>query len=177
MSTPAVPPPVPPAGDVDVHAALREPAHQVSPTARALWAVGAVVRGLVLVAALVAADLLDWWALPWWGWALLVPALVAYAALMPLVRYRVHRWESTETAVYTQVGWLSRERRIAPMSKVQTVDLEQSPVARALGLATVTVTTASAAGPLTITGIDKPVADRLVADLTRRTESEAGDAT
>lgn len=164
-------------GDREEHAALREPAHQVSPTARALWAVGAVVRGLVLVAALVGVDLLGWYALPWWGWALLVSALTAYAALMPLVRYRVHRWESTETAVYTQVGWLSRERRVAPMSKVQTVDLEQSPVARALGLASVTVTTASAAGPLTITGIDKPTADRLVADLTRRTESEAGDAT
>ncbi len=159
------------------HVALREPAHQVSRTAQALWAVGAVIRSAVLVVVLAVAGLLGWWSLPWWGWLLLLPALAAYCVLMPLVRYRVHRWESTETAVYTQVGWLSRERRIAPMSKVQTVDLGQGPVARLLGLATVTVTTASAAGPLTIAGIDKPVADRLVADLTRRTESESEDAT
>ena len=67
---------------------------------------------------------------------------------MPRVRYRIHRWESTDTAVYTQTGWLSRERRIAPMSRVQTVDFEQGPIDRLLGLASVTVTTASAAGPL-----------------------------
>jgi membrane protein YdbS with pleckstrin-like domain len=60
---------------------------------------------------------------------------------------------------------------------VQTVDFEQSAVSRLLGLASVTVTTASAAGPLVIDGIDKAVADRLVDDLTRRTEAEAGDAT
>ena len=63
------------------------------------------------------------------------------------------------------------------MSRVQTVDFEQSAIGRFLGLASVTVTTASAAGPLKITMIDKPVADRLVDDLTRRTEAEAGDAT
>ena len=54
---------------------------------------------------------------------------------MPRVRYRIHRWESTDTAVYTQTGWLSRERRIAPMSRVQTVDFEQGWIDRLLGLA------------------------------------------
>jgi len=63
------------------------------------------------------------------------------------------------------------------MSRVQTVDFEQGPLDRLLGLASVTVTTASAAGPLKIIGIDKPVADKLVEELTRRTEAEAGDAT
>jgi len=96
---------------------------------------------------------------------------------MPIYRYRVHRWETTATAVYTQTGCISRERRIAPMSRVQTVDLEQSAVGRILGLATVTVTTASAAGPLRIEGLDREVAERLGDDLTRRAEDEAGDAT
>jgi membrane protein YdbS with pleckstrin-like domain len=89
----------------------------------------------------------------------------------------VHRWETTATAVYTQTGWIARERRIAPMSRVQTVDLEQSVVSRILRLATVTVTTASAAGPLRIEGLDHDVAERLVDELTRRAEDEAGDAT
>jgi membrane protein YdbS with pleckstrin-like domain len=96
---------------------------------------------------------------------------------MPVYRYRVHRWESTDTAVYTQRGWLSRELRIAPMSRVQTVDLGQGVVSRALGLAHVTVTTASAAGPLRIEGLDRQTAERLVEDLTRRTEAEPDDAT
>jgi membrane protein YdbS with pleckstrin-like domain len=156
--------------------ALRDPAHQVSPKAPVLWAIGAAVRCVVLLVALVVAELF-WIDVPWWVWPPLVVLSVAYVVAMPRVRYRIHRWESTDTAVYTQTGWLSRERRIAPMSRVQTVDFEQGAISRLLGLASVTVTTASAAGPLTINDIDKPVADRLVAELTRRTEAEAGDAT
>lgn len=156
--------------------ALRDPAHQVSPKAPVLWAVGAAIRSLFLVVAVVVVDLV-WLDVPWWVYPPLVVVLVAYVVAMPRVRYRIHRWESTDTAVYTQTGWLSRERRIAPMSRVQTVDFEQSAVSRIFGLASVTVTTASAAGPLHISAIDKHVAARLVDDLTRRTEAEAGDAT
>jgi uncharacterized protein len=156
--------------------ALRDPAHQVSTKAPVLWALGAAGRSLVLLVAVVVADVF-WVDVPWWAYVLLVLVLGAYVAAMPRIRYRIHRWESTDSAVYTQTGWLSRERRIAPMSRVQTVDFEQGPVDRLLGLASVTVTTASAAGPLQIRAIDKPVADRLVEDLTRRTEAEAGDAT
>jgi membrane protein YdbS with pleckstrin-like domain len=156
--------------------ALRDPAHQVSAKAPVLWTIGAAIPSLVLLVAVVVVDLV-WFDVPWWVYPPLVVILVAYVAVMPRVRYRIHRWESTDTAVYTQTGWLSRERRIAPMSRVQTVDFEQGWIDRALGLATVTVTTASAAGPLQISAIDKPVADRLVDDLTRRTEAEAGDAT
>jgi len=156
--------------------ALREPAHQVSARAPLLWAVEGVIRCVLSLAALLVVDLV-WLDLPWWVWPPLVVLAIAYVVVMPRVRYRIHRWESTDTAVYTQTGWLSRERRIAPMSRVQTVDFEQGPIDRLLGLASVTVTTASAAGPLRVSAIDKPVADRLVEDLTRRTEAEAGDAT
>ena len=166
-----------PASNPASNPALRDPAHQVSATAPMLWAIGAVVRSVVLLVALLIADLAGWFEVSWWVWPPLVVACVAYTVVMPRVRYRIHRWESTETAVYTQTGWLRRERRIAPMSRVQTVDFQQTAVSRLFGLATVTVTTASAAGPLRISDIDKPVADRLVDDLTRRTEAEAGDAT
>lgn len=173
--TEAVSPPVPEAPAENP--ALREPAHQVSSKAPVLWAAGAAVRVLFLLGLLIAAEIFDWFDVPLWAWPLYAVLAIAYVVGMPIVRYRIHRWESTDTAVYTQTGWLSRERRIAPMSRVQTVDLEQSAVGRLLGLASVTVTTASAAGPLHISMIDKPVADRLVDDLTRRTEAEAGDAT
>ena len=157
---------------------LREPAGRVSPRAPVVWAAGALVRGLLLGAVLVVASVVaELFTMPTWGWVLYAVVVLGYAVLMPMYRYRVHRWESTDTAVYTQRGWLSRERRIAPMSRVQTVDLEQGPVSRLLGLAHVTVTTASAAGPLRIEGLDRKVAERLVDELTRRTEAEPGDAT
>jgi membrane protein YdbS with pleckstrin-like domain len=157
--------------------ALRDPAHQVSAKAPVLWAIGAAIRSTIVVVALAVAAIAGWLDVPWWVWPPVLVLAVAYVVVMPRVRYRIHRWESTDSAVYTQTGWLRRERRIAPMSRVQTVDFEQSAVSRLFGLASVTVTTASAAGPLTISAIDKPVADRLVDDLTRRTEAEAGDAT
>jgi membrane protein YdbS with pleckstrin-like domain len=164
-------------GSRPVHPALRDPAHRVSPKAPVLWAFGATVWSLLVLAVLLGLQIFDVWDVPLWVWPLYAVLAVGYIAAMPFVRYQVHRWESTDTAVYTQTGWLSRERRIAPMSRVQTVDLEQSAVGRLLGLASVTVTTASAAGPLQISGIDKEVAETLVRGLTTRMEAEPGDAT
>ena len=157
---------------------LREPAGRVSPRAPAIWAIGAVVRGLLLAAGVfVASVIAELFSVPTWAWVAYVVAALAYAVVMPVYRYRVHRWESTSTAVYTQSGWLARERRIAPMSRVQTVDLQQTAFSRLFGLANVTVTTASAAGPLRIEALGVDVAERLVEELTRRAEEEAGDAT
>jgi uncharacterized protein len=157
---------------------LRQPSERVSPKARLMWFCTDALRAAVLMAVLVmTSGPWNWWTIPTWVLVLVGALLLAYAVLVPQWRYLVHRWEVTDTAVYTQTGWWARERRIAPMSRVQTVDFEQSAIGRLFGLASVTVTTASAAGPLRISEIDKPVADRLVDDLTRRTEAEAGDAT
>lgn len=157
---------------------LREPSQRVSTKARAVWAVSALVQGVV-GAGILLVLVLAWqlFAMPWWGWLAYAAVALGYVLVMPAFRYRVHRWESTSDAVYTQTGWLTRERRIAPMSRVQTVDLEQGPVSRLLGLAAVTVTTASAAGPVKVEGLDFPVAERLVDELTRRTSAVPGDAT
>jgi membrane protein YdbS with pleckstrin-like domain len=156
---------------------LRDPANLVSPRARTVWRTTAAVRALVPAAVALILQLTGAWDVPLWVWVAYAVIALADVVLMPVYRYRVHRWETTATAVYTQRGWIARERRIAPMSRVQTVDLEQSVVGRLLGLATVTVTTASAAGPLRIEGLDRAVAERLVDELTRRSSAEAGDAT
>jgi membrane protein YdbS with pleckstrin-like domain len=159
-------------------ATLREPSGRVSSKAPLVWAIGALVRGVLLaVGVFVASVVAELFTVPIWLWVLYVVLVLAYAVAMPAYRYRVHRWESTSTAVYTQTGWLARERRIAPMSRVQTVDLQQTAISRLFGLANVTVTTASAAGPLRIEALDVRVAERLVDELTRRPEAEAGDAT
>jgi len=159
---------------------LRPPAQRVSPRARWLW----TVEALVLCAVFAAAQVV-WWVLDrgpdrslhvlvaWISGAL----AVGYVAVMPVWRYRVHRWEATLTAVYTQTGWLNQQRRIAPVSRIQTVDMSRGPIAQLFRLATVRVTTASAAGPLDIHGLDVDVARALVDSLTEATVAEAGDAT
>jgi membrane protein YdbS with pleckstrin-like domain len=154
---------------------LREPAERVSPRARWMWTLGAVARSLAIGGAIV------FWALsadaPAVVLIVVTLLLVAYVLVMPQWRYRVHRWEATATAVYTQTGWWTRERRIAPMSRIQTVDYVEGAVARLFGLASVTVTTASAAGALVIEGLDRARARELTDEFTRRADSVEGDAT
>ena len=163
---------------MDQAPALREPSQRVSPRARLMWTTEALAQAAVLVVVPVVligpVDLFD---VPWWLWPLLAVALVSYVVAMPRWRYLVHRWEVTDTAVYTQTGWLTRERRIAPMSRIQTVDHVEGALSRLFGLATVTVTTASAAGALAIVGLDKDVARSLVDDLTLKADAVEGDAT
>ena len=157
---------------------LREPRERVSPRARLMWALTAAVEGLVLVVALaVAGPVTAWLPVPWWAVGVLALLVVAYVLVVPSWRYAVHRWEVTDTAVYTQTGWWARERRIAPMSRIQTVDHVEGAVARLFGLSTVTVTTASAAGALQIAGLERARALALVDELTLMADSVPGDAT
>ncbi|MFJ8076064.1 PH domain-containing protein [Streptomyces sp. NPDC096176] len=114
---------------------------------------------------------------------LLIPAAaivavgVACAAFFPAWWYRVHRWEVTDEAVYVRTGALWQEWRIAPMSRIQTVDTVRGPLEQAFRLATVTVTTASSKGAIRIEGLDHEVAAELAERLTRITQATPGDAT
>lgn len=158
---------------------LRDPAHLVSRKARAYWTVralpGWLVLGAIELAVLAGSDA------P--GWVCAVVALVSgvialgHLVVMPQWRYRVHRWELTDTAVYTRSGWFSQERRIAPIARVQTVDTQRGPWEQVFRLANVTVTTASARGPIKIHALDVPVADHIVAWLTERAQLSGGDGT
>jgi membrane protein YdbS with pleckstrin-like domain len=158
---------------------LLEPAHRVSPQAVPFWTVSALIGDLVLVVGALVAWLLVPGVPGWAGLVVLLLALVAVAhvVLMPRIRFRVHRWEVTDTAVHTRAGWIGRETRIAPISRVQTVDSRQGALMRLFGLASITVTTASAAGPITIDCLDADVARQVVAQLTAITAATEGDAT
>jgi len=157
---------------------LREPAHQVSPRAIGFWRLTASIPPVLLGCVLVVLVLLRLPVLTvLLPGAVVVAASATYAAVMPSLRFRIHRWEVTGTAVHTRSGWLGREERIAPLSRVQTVDSHQSALMRAFGLKSIAVTTASAAGPVLIECLDAGVADRVVAELTEITGRTEGDAT
>lgn len=159
--------------------ALRPPANRVSRRAIWYWMVRALPGWVVLVAAQVGFMLLVPQGTRWHVAGLVATVVLAllHLGVMPPWRYAVHRWEATPDAVYTQVGWLDQERRIAPITRVQTVDSERGAIERLFGLANVTVTTASAAGPIHIHGLDHGVAQRLVDDVTSRAQATRGDAT
>jgi membrane protein YdbS with pleckstrin-like domain len=158
---------------------LRPPRHRVSRKAFPYWATRAGAGWLVALGIQV-------------GWLVLsndtgavrvgilvgsIALAVLHVSIMPLWRFRVHRWEATAEAVYTQSGWFNRTWRIAPVSRIQTVDSHRGPWEQVFGLASVTVTTASAAGPIRIEGLDNSTAQQLIDDLTANTQATPGDAT
>jgi membrane protein YdbS with pleckstrin-like domain len=158
---------------------LRAPANLASSRARIYWTVRALPGWLVLggVEAAVLAGGGPPAAVAGTIVAVTVLAALGHLLVMPQWRYRVHRWEVTDTAAYTQAGWVTQERRIAPLARIQTVDTQRGPVEQLFGLANVTVTTASARGPIKIHALDRPVAERLVEQLTERAQLAGGDGT
>lgn len=116
---------------------------------------------------------------PFFGWAFIATAIpgLAYMALMPTWRYRVHRWETTDDAVYAASGWLWQKWRVVPLNRIQTVDTLRGPIEQMFNLSGVTVTTASAAGAVKIHGLDHKLAVDVVQHLTKNASATAGDAT
>lgn len=163
---------------------LREPAHRVHRTAVWLWAaqglmlaavVSAVVIGLsvalpddVPAGVSVPLAVLRW---------LLVPLWLVGVVVEPLWRYRVHRWEVTAEAVYTLEGWLTRTWRIVPVSRIQTVDTTRGPLQQLLGLASISVRTASHAGSTSIEQLAAGDAEAVAHDLGLRANAVHDEAT
>lgn len=158
---------------------LRPPRNAVDGRAVPWWRAQLLVATAVPVAVLA---VLGWLITPARSW-LLTAALIAAvlglgcAALLPSWWFRVHRWEVTDDAVYVRTGALWQEWRIAPMSRIQTVDTVRGPLEQSFRLATVTVTTASSKGELRIAGLDHALAAELAERLTAITRVTPGDAT
>ena len=149
-----------------------DPVNPPSRKAPLVWAIAAAIPWTLLAVAQVIWFVLDA-RVSWLHAAAAVATVlgvVTFVVVAPIWRYRVHRWDvaldSPTPAVYTRTGWLVQERRIAPISRVQTVDTHRGPLDRLFGLADVTVTTASSAGAVRIVALDSDVADRIVARLT-----------
>ena len=161
---------------------LRVPAHQVDPAARWLWAAEGLLTTVVVTGA---------WLVAWLtsrghaghGWVVLAGAvavpLVALVAIgvQPLWRYRVHRWEVTDEAVYTLVGWLTRTWRIVPIARIQTVDTRSGPVQQLLGLTTVIIRTASHAGSTEVEHLAAGTAGAVAHDLALRANAVRDEVT
>jgi membrane protein YdbS with pleckstrin-like domain len=160
-------------------ATLRPPRHRFDPRVLPWWRTQLLIATAVAVVPLGVLGLLITPARAWFlgpAAALLVLGLASALAL-PVWWHRVHRWEVTETAVYSLTGYFWRTWRIAPMSRIQTVDTTQGPLQRSFGLSTVVVTTASSAGAVELQGLDQEQASALAARLTELTDATPGDAT
>ncbi|MET9295035.1 PH domain-containing protein [Streptomyces sp. NPDC003077] len=157
---------------------LRPPSNPVNRRAIGWWLTRAL---LTVVPPVLVLGLLALLIAPARPWLLLsaavvgVPGLV-YAVVMPPWRYRMHRWEMTRDALFTRAGWVREQWWVAPMARIQTAHTIRGPLQRMFRLSTVVVTTASAAGPLKIDGLDYKQAWDLVDELGDVAQTETGDA-
>lgn len=155
---------------------LRPPSNRVDPRCRRWWT---AQIALLVAAPLVAVLILPVFLGPWMLLGAAAASVLATTAviLVPRVRWSIHRWEETDSAIYSRSGLFWEEWRAAPLSRVQTVDKTRGPLERLFGLATVVVTTASSKGAVRIRSLDAELAEEIADRLTRRAEDDQRDAT
>jgi membrane protein YdbS with pleckstrin-like domain len=163
---------------------VRDPAWSLSRSATSLWraqgVLGTVVYALAVTVFFLFVPGDAGWPvtlLRWLGPAFVVGYGVVAIGVRPQLRYRVHRWEVTDEAVYTLTGWLTRTWTLVPISRIQTVDVTRGVVQQLFGLSTVMVLTASSQGTVRIPHLESDVAHRVADDLARRAEVVRDEAT
>jgi uncharacterized protein len=165
-------------------APVRDPAWSLSRSAIGLWlsqgVLGTVLYGLAVLGFVVFVPGDAGWfvtVVRWVGPVLVVGYGIVMIGVRPRLRYRVHRWEVTDDAVYTLTGWLDRTWTLVPVSRIQTVDVTRGVVQSVFGLASVAVLTASSQGTVRIPHLEVEVARRVADDLARRAEMVRDEAT
>jgi membrane protein YdbS with pleckstrin-like domain len=129
---------------------------RVSP--RYLWVdlVGSIISGLVATAATT---------IPFWAtqlvWLLAIPAVVLVVAVVNAAitprRVRAIGYLLRDDDLLVRRGILFQRFAAVPYGRMQLVDVNRGPLARALGLAEVKLVTAAAASNVTVPGL--PMAD------------------
>jgi uncharacterized protein len=112
------------------------------------------------------------------GWlvpALLLVLLGLFAAWYPGARYARWRWRFTDLAVELEHGVLVRQAEALPYFRIQQIDVNEGPIDRLLGLASLQVTSASASGSVTLPGIAAEDAPGLRRALLARAAAAVGE--
>src|SRR5256885_14666784 len=131
---------------------LRPPAHRVSRRAIGYWTAMASIFWIVVIGVLTAIVVTSDDPPSFLTVALVVACVVGplHLVVMPQWRYRVHRWEVTGEAVYTQSGWLKQEWRVAAIFPIPTLHIELYPGAHTFRRAQPPPAHAAAPGPLPV---------------------------
>ena len=115
-----------------------------------------------------------------WNWvALAVTVPYAFMAIVvaPWWRYKVARWDVSNTAVCSRKGWWTTQFRFAPLVRLQTVYTTRTLFERWFGLATVNASTASAQGTVEIRGLNLADAEALAQHLIAIANLDSEDGT
>lgn len=141
-------------------------------SSRYVWVdlVGNVISGLVATAAAT---------IPFWAtqlvWLLAIPAVVLLIALVNAAitprRVRAIGYRLRDDDLLVRRGILFQRFAAVPYGRMQLVDVNRGPLARALGLAEVKLVTAAAASNVTVPGLSMADAEQLRDRLVELAES------
>lgn len=144
--------------------------HPVSPKLAAVRTIGVLLTlGVPLVVLVVLAVLLS----PWFWIGVGVCAALAVWLLWLLPRQvRAMGFAETEDEFLVRRGIMFRSLSVVPYGRIQYVDVNEGPVARHFGIASITLHTASAETSGTLEGLPAEEAVRLRDMLARRGSAE-----
>lgn len=119
------------------------------------WIAKAVLAAVILGFGMVAVDrAVDAIALPTWLPSTVAIVLAILGVLHSLARYRRWGYEVQDDALYLDRGVITYVDTVVPFVRIQHVDTQRGPIARALGLSSVVVYTAGSRGAdVTIPGL------------------------
>ncbi len=143
-----------------------------TPASRRLIPARLIVIAIVFVPPLVATALLA--ALVWSGFWWFTAGLVLIAAWCAWISVRLvlaHGWSEREDDLLVKRGRLWRSVTVVPYGRMQYVEVSSGPLARAFGIATVQLHTASPGTDAALSGVPAADAARLRDRLTSRGEA------
>lgn len=121
---------------------------------------------LLIIAAIVGTVLTGWW---WIAACALLPLLlILQHLLLTPRRVRAIGYLDAEEDLTIASGIMFRSVHTIPYGRVQSVKIDEGPVERRYGLATLTITTAAGGGTESLPGLPKAEAERLRTLLTDR---------
>lgn len=170
---PPPPPPDPSPGTEPAPVTLRDgelPWRPVSPALRTVRLIGvAVVFGVLIVAAVVVALVVDRWV---WLGVLALALAGAWAAWVVHRQVSAISWVELEEEIVIRKGRLFRTLVSVPYGRLQYVDIQSGPLARAFGIAQCEIHTASPESGGSLPGLPTEEAEALRTRLAARGEAQ-----
>jgi membrane protein YdbS with pleckstrin-like domain len=159
------PPVTPLAGDLPAER------HRLPARVTTYWRWRALCSSLPLLILLISLAIYLPWG-PWWlRWGIVGLFVVVVAACMivlPGIRYRVFWYAISQTEIDIQKGIIFTTRSVVPMRRVQSLRTERGPIADHFRMANLKIRTA--AGSVSLSGLDRAEADELCARISRLTD-------
>jgi uncharacterized protein len=144
--------------------------HRLPARVTRYWRWRAFCSSLPLLILLVSGAIVLPWG-PWWvRWGVVgvfIAVIAAGMIILPPIRYRVFWYAISSTEIDVQSGIIFTTRSLVPMHRVQTLRSERGPIADHYRVTTLKIRTA--AGSVSLSGLDRAEADELCERIGRLT--------